>query len=155
MLILRQALMLLYTVSCAAEDWRSREISPGVSLGFGICGMVLQGMSVTGVPADMSRTEDFLRLAAAFGPGILCLLLSRLSGGGIGTGDGVYLLVAGWYLPFQKILCMLLISGMLVVVIALCILTFGGRKRRNSGKTELPYLTLMLPSYILTWVICR
>ena len=76
-------------------------------------------------------------------PGIALLLLSAVTEGGIGTGDGLFFLsVAGFLRPMESVLS--LIAAVFLASLAALVL-FGMKRDR---KASIPFLALMPPALL-------
>ncbi|MBO5353756.1 MAG: prepilin peptidase [Lachnospiraceae bacterium] len=78
-------------------------------------------------------------------PGLLLLLLSFCTRGGIGSGDGGVLCVLGTACGVQETVAVLGLAFVLEAVIAAGLLVM----RRAGRKTELPFLPCVLAGYIV------
>ncbi len=78
------------------------------------------------------------------GIGLLMLLISVATGGGIGGGDGIVAVVLGWYLGIWQVLLLFLFAFFSAGLLggALLLLKKAGRKSR------LPMLPFLLLSYV-------
>lgn len=120
---------------CAAEDIRKKEIHLNLILAFGIVGVVFHMLW------QMQTIENVL-----FGMGVggALLLLSVLTGGKIGTGDGILLVVTGIYLGLEQNLELLVCSLFICAVYALCLLVL----RKRSRKDTVAFVPFVLISYV-------
>lgn len=80
-------------------------------------------------------------------PGILLLLLSKVTGG-IGEADGIVLAFVGFICRNQSIL---LISGISLLYIFFYSMILFCTKRDR--RLQIPYLPFLLAAYLTTWII--
>ena len=142
MLLLRQVLILLFSLYCAWEDWLYRSIPAEAFVVFGCAGLLLL------IPEPVMPAA----LMQALLPGAVCLALMHLTGGQVGRGDAMYLLVAGLYLTWDRILTMLAVSAFLILAAAGVLLLRKGPVALRA-ETRLPYLTILFPALLCTWLI--
>ena len=123
----------IYALLCIAYDLRSHSVPLMVHLLFVLPGLIVFGNQLHGAlqacaltaqrmisatSADASSTElplwhPIWTALLPLLPGLLALLISRLSREALGLGDGLFLLIAGLYLQMRSML-LLLLSGILV-----------------------------------------
>lgn len=81
-------------------------------------------------------------------PGVLLLLLSKVTEGGIGAGDGLFFIsVAGFLAPKDSVLALL--SALVLAALAALFLFAAGKGR----KTSIPFLALTAPALVLLMLI--
>lgn len=87
---------------------------------------------------------SILSLVGGIGIGILMILVSKLTNGGFGMGDGGLLCVTGFYLGFYRNIELFLGALVLAAVWGgvLLVLKKAGRK------TELPFVPFLMTAYI-------
>ena len=132
------SLFLLFLGIAAWQDLRTRSISlevltAGAAAGMAVC--VLEGRGLEEIVPAI--------------PGIALLLINRFAGGIIGEGDGLFFLVAVFFLEWKEIV-LLLISGQFFcgifgLAMAVSVMTIGGRNG-NLRKMRLPFLPFLLPT---------
>ena len=137
------SLFLLFLGIAAWQDLRTRSISlevltAGAAAGMAVC--VLEGRGLE-------------EIVPAMIPGIALLLINRFADGIIGEGDGLFFLVAGFFLEWKEIV-LLLISGQFFcgifgLAMAVSVMTIGGGNG-NLRKIRLPFLPFLLP--IALWM---
>ncbi len=120
---------------CAAEDIRKKQIHLNLILAFGIIGVVFHMLW------QMQTIENVL-----FGMGVggALLLLSVLTRGKIGIGDGILLVVTGIYLGLEQNLELLVCSLFICAVYALFLLAL----RKRSRKDTVAFVPFVLISYV-------
>ena len=167
----REMAVLLFLAGCALTDLRDRRIR----LWFAVCFLVLgiacgtTGAFVGTAGAIGGAAETYEGTAAAIGgtgealdgvievsggaglamlPGAVVLALAVVSGGRIGCGDGIALIVAGLYLDVGSILAALLCALLLSSLFAGAVLVLTHRR-----KFSYPFLPFLLAGYLLSWTI--
>lgn len=120
---------------CSAEDIRKKQIRLNVILAFGIVGVILHMLW------QMQTIENVL---LGMGVGAALLLLAMFTGGKIGIGDGVLMVVTGIYLGLEQNLELFLCSLFICAVYALCLLIF----RKKGRKDTVAFVPFVLVSYV-------
>lgn len=116
-------------------DIRKSQISLGLTAVYAVLGifdMVLRGHS------------RMLLLAGA-APGLLLLSIGKLSGGAVGMGDGLVLLVCGLYMGFWRALELLTLALFLAAVWAGFLMIC----KKKSKKASFPFVPFLLAAYAL------
>jgi leader peptidase (prepilin peptidase)/N-methyltransferase len=134
--VLRCIVFAVFLVIAAWQDLRRLEIDLWIFGVFGLAAVVLciDSFILGGEPSWKECLAGGL-----FGGGFL--LISRVSGGGIGVGDGLFFVVAGLLLGLEK--CILLFVGatFLCGIYSLCFYTYKRlRYNLHVGKQLLPFL---------------
>lgn len=80
-------------------------------------------------------------------PGLLLLCIGKVSGGALGLGDGLIVLVAGLYMGIWKTLEFITVAVLLAAVWA-GILMFG---KKRGGKASFPFVPFLLAAYAAPW----
>lgn len=93
--------------------------------------------------------ENGLKIIGGILIGIVLLLLAKMTREKIGYGDGWIFVVTGIYLGFRGNIYLLLISLFLASLVSIYLLVF----KKANRKTELPFVSFLLPSYLLLFVI--
>lgn len=137
---MRQAWMIkgpvfLLLVWNAWQDCRKREIVP-VSLCIFLAGGILVNMVYA------YQTPGNIAGGLLIGAGML--LLSQLSRGAVGKGDGYLLCVAGLYLGMAETLALLLGGLLLCAAWALLLLAL----KRAEKNTDIPFIPFLLFAYL-------
>lgn len=138
-------LLAAYTLICGLEDLRHRKIRTDRSFLFAAIGLIF----------SLILRRDPAEILFALVPGLVFLILSGVSRGGIGIGDAVYLMVCAAYTNVERLLWMIVFSLFLSAVGALCMIVKGALQCRNIKNRSLPYLTFMIPALFGSFVIYR
>ena len=93
--------------------------------------------------------ENGLEILGGILIGIVLLLLAKITREKIGYGDGWIFVVTGIYLGFHSNMYLLLLSLFLASLVSICLLVF----KKVNKKTELPFVSFVLPGYLLLFVI--
>ncbi len=129
-------LFAVFLVLAAWQDLRSRSLGKGFLLLFGLAGGAL----------CLIEGRTWYLTAGSVSAGILLLLASRLTGGGIGEGDGWFFVVAGLFLKPEETY-FLLFSGLFIgSVFGLCMAVFMMGKGGGFRKMRIPFLPFLLPA---------
>lgn len=124
-------IMLLIFLGIAAYfDCRRRRI-PWSILGMGAVFMIICNV----MQWREFRTEIFWAVA----PGLLLLLLARITGENIGYGDGISVLLVGGMAGIRNCIGALCVSLLLLSLVALVLLVI----KRADRKTKIPYLPFL------------
>jgi leader peptidase (prepilin peptidase)/N-methyltransferase len=121
-------------------DIRSKRLPlwiTGIGAGIGIIFLILQG-------------SYNLSNATALLPGLLCLVIARVSREAIGYGDGLLLVMMGFYLKVSVLLGVCLWAITLAGIVALFLLATKKRK----GKQEIPFVPFIFVGFILEVILC-
>lgn len=93
--------------------------------------------------------ENGLKIIGGILIGIVLLLLAKMTREKIGYGDGWIFVVTGIYMGFRNNMYLLLLSLFLASLVSICLLVF----KKVNKKTELPFVSFILPGYLLLFVI--
>ena len=117
---------------CAWEDYRRKRVLVYTVLAFAIAGLVLHlcYMDIT-----------IFNMLAGIAIGCILLLVSRITGGRIGIGDGMILIVSGIYLGFTENI-RLFFHGLLFCGIWSLFLLVIRKKKRDEEIAFVPFLFL-------------
>lgn len=122
-------LIITYMLTAAIQDIRHREISLKLSVIFAVCGII----------CCIAGQRDIAETCRALMPGFLIMALSLISGGCVGIGDAVFVMICGLYMkPWQVIFAVLAGWGACAAAALMMIVRDGisGRRRLREG---LPY----------------
>lgn len=140
--------LLVYLAIESHRDIKEREISVKNTIWFAIIAILQKAGMCIFQSIDMTAGAAVLSLLMALLPGVLLLLLSRITRQAIGYGDGLLLLVCGLYLGGKEA-GVLFVTGLLILFpISLGLLISGHAKR----KTQLPFAPCLLAAYLL-WLL--
>lgn len=84
-----------------------------------------------------------LSLAGGIAVGIVMLMVSRLTKGGIGAGDGGVLCVTGIYLGFYKNIELFFLALVLAAFWSMMLVLL----KRAGGKTQIPFVPFLTAAY--------
>ena len=159
-------LFFIYALLCIAYDLRSHSVPLLVHLLFVLPGLIVFGNQLHGaLQACALTTQRMISATSADAssdglplwhsiwtvllpllPGLLALLISRLSREALGLGDGLFLLIAGLYLQMRSML-LLLRSGILVgFLVSAVLLIHGHIHGRSMRKVCFPWIPCTLPA---------
>lgn len=159
-------LFFIYALLCIAYDLRSHSVPLLVHLLFVLPGLIVFGNQLHGalqacaltahqiVPDTLPDTSSavlspWLPIRTALLPllpGLLALLLSKLTREALGLGDALFLLIAGLYVPMRSML-LLLLSGILVgFLVSAVLLIYGHIHDRSMRNVRFPWIPCTLPA---------
>lgn len=155
-------LFFIYALLCIAFDLRSRSVPLMMHLLFMLPGLIIFGNQLHGafqacaltahqmVPDTLPDTSSaVLPIRTALLPllpGLLALLLSKLTREALGLGDALFLLIAGLYVPMRSML-LLLLSGILVgFLVSAVLLIYGHIHGRSMRNVRFPWIPCTLPA---------
>lgn len=130
-----QAVVVSMLTLCSAEDMKRKQIRLNPVLLFGILGIFFH---------MLWRVQSIENILLGMSVGVVLLMLSVLTGGRIGAGDAVLLIVTGIYLGLEQNL-QLFFSGLsLCGMWALGLLIL----RKKSRKDSIPFVPFLLAAYM-------
>lgn len=156
----------IYALLCIAYDLRSRSVPLLVHLLFVLPGLIVFGNQLQGALQACMLTAQQMAPAPSADPssvalqlwhlgrtallpllpGLLALLISRLTREALGLGDGLFLLITGLYLPMRSML-LLLLSGILVgFLVSAVLLIYGRTHGRSMRNVCFPWIPCTLPA---------
>ena len=159
-------LFFIYALLCIAFDLRCRSVPLLVHLLFVLPGLIVFGNQLHGAfqacalsahqmaPDTLPDTSSaalqlwhLIRTALLpLLPGLLALLLSKLTRGALGLGDALFLLISGLYIPTRSML-LLLLSGILVgFLVSAVLLIYGRIYGRSMRNVRFPWIPCTLPA---------
>lgn len=155
-------LFFIYALLCIAFDLRSRSVPLMMHLLFMLPGLIIFGNQLHGafpacaltahqmVPDTLPDTSSaVLPIRTALLPllpGLLALLLSKLTREALGLGDALFLLITGLYVPMHSML-LLLLSGILVgFLVSAVLLIYGHIHGRSMRNVRFPWIPCTLPA---------
>lgn len=135
-------------LAAAWEDLKSREVSLFLCLMMAFIGMVAAGLNflteVAGSAIFFSSDKIMYKIAALT-PGAVLLVLSRVSRGAVGEGDGWFFLGTGLCLGCEKTFLLLAGGILLCGLFSLPVLVMGYVYGKNRRKMEVPFLPFLVP----------
>ena len=130
-----QAVVMGMLTLCSAEDIKKKQICLNRVLFFGILGILFH---------MLWRMQSIENLLLGMSVGVVLLFLSVLTGGRIGAGDAVLLIVTGIYLGLEKNLELFFSGLFLCSIWALGLLVLRKRNRKDS----IPFVPFLLAAYM-------
>ncbi|MCR5371729.1 MAG: prepilin peptidase [Clostridium sp.] len=137
-----------FLLTAAAEDMRHRQVSRRLLITAAFCGIPwgLRGAFCGGAAS----------FAAGFLPGAMLLLLSRLSRGAVGSGDGIFFLAAALYLPADELFGLFFGGMMLCGLYSAAVIVKRIFANRPTGSCRVAFLPFLVPVWLLQAVSgCR
>lgn len=128
----------IFLLAAAWEDGREKAVSVWLFKSAGAAGVVLALLR-----KDMGAE---MLLSCMVGGGLL--LLSRLTGEAIGTGDGCFFIVSGFFLSALLNLKLLIYGTFLNGIVCGGIYIWGLLKGRDVKKKSVPFLPFLVPVWI-------
>ena len=130
-----QAVVMGMLTLCSAQDIKKKQIRLNMVLFFGILGILLH---------MLWRMQSIENLLLGMSVGVVLLFLSVLTGGRIGAGDAVLLIVTGIYLGLEQNLelffCGLFMCSMCSLVLFVL--------RKKGRKDSVPFVPFLLAAYM-------
>lgn len=124
----------------SVEDVRHKKIS--------LFPIIIMGMTLMGLA--LWEGKDFLFIFIGLIPGLMAMLLSVLTKGGMGMGDAVLLMAVGVYLGLWDGLAVLMLGLLLSSLTAIILLVL----RKAHLKTELPFVPFYFGG-IVVWEVFK
>lgn len=137
---------MLYAFSCMVSDIRHRSISPVQCLAAGVIGAILSAMSFINSSTDIS--EHIICQLSSFIPGIFVIIASALTKGAVGIGDGIFVLICGWYMGLGEVAVMLITAWLLCAAASLFLIVKKGLRHTKADMT-LPFIAFIFPVLIV------
>lgn len=131
----RHAAMIGMLTICAVTDIQKKKICINLVLTFGIIGVVLH---------MIWREQSIQSLLLGMAIGVSLLIFSVISGGKVGAGDGMILMVTGVYLGIRQNAELFLTGLVFCSMWAMYLMVF----KRKSRKTEIPFVPFLLAAYV-------
>ena len=140
---MKEMLFLIFLAVAAWQDMRDKEIDAWLYVVFG--GLIWFGKLCFDGPVELWRE------AVNAVPGIALVLLSRLSGGAVGEGDGWFFVVAGVALGVRNAVALFFISLFLCCLWCAGMAVWGWRRRISVRRRTVPFLPFVLPAVL--WIL--
>lgn len=144
---MRKLLLGIFLSGCAWTDGKKREINLFWILLWSVLGSIYLIAGLWGVGL-LDWKVGLLRRASGVLIGIFLLLVSFISKGQVGMGDGLVFLVCGLFLDFWE--SSVLLMGGLLLLLLRCLLSFfkEWRKTGTIMKKEMPLIPYVFVAYI-------
>jgi leader peptidase (prepilin peptidase)/N-methyltransferase len=136
--IVRNTIFTCFLLAAAWQDFREKSIGLKLCFAFGIIGAFL-------IFTDIASLRTYLSGGAI---GFLILVISHITDGAIGQGDGLFFIVSGLYTGFGMNLKLLLYGAFFNGIICLMIYLIGIMKGEDRRKTAIPFLPCLVPVWI-------
>lgn len=96
----------------------------------------------------LHRQQRLILLVGAV-PGLLLLSAAKFSGGAVGMGDGLVVLVCGLYMGIWKTLEFTMLALLLAAVWAGFLMIF----KKKNRKASFPFVPFLLAAYAVPWLL--
>ena len=140
---MKEMLFLIFLAVAAWQEMRDKEIDAWLYVVFG--GLLWFGKLCFDGPVELWRE------AVNAVPGIALVLLSRLSGGAVGEGDGWFFVVAGVALGVRNAVALFFMSLFLCCLWCAGMAVWGWRRRISVRRKTVPFLPFVLPAVL--WIL--
>lgn len=140
---MKEMLFLIFLAVAAWQDMRDKEIDAWLYVVFG--GLIWFGKLCFDGPVELWQE------AVNAVPGIALVLLSRLSGGAVGEGDGWFFVVAGVALGVWNAVALFFMSLFLCCLWCAGMAVWGWRRRISVRRKTVPFLPFVLPAVL--WIL--
>ena len=130
-----QAVVMGMLTLCSAQDIKKKQIRLNMVLFFGILGILLH---------MLWRMQSIENLLLGMSVGVVLLFLSVLTGGRIGAGDAVLLIVTGIYLGLEQNLELFFCGLIMCSMCSLVLLVL----RKKGRKDSVPFVPFLLAAYM-------
>lgn len=137
----RIAIVMLLLFICMITDLKEGKINVILCLVGGMLGITLDILEIIGGKEAMDYVVSII-------PGIMFILMSRVTAGAVGLGDGIVLITVGLFIDVGHIICLLTVALLLSALIALIIMVFFHR----NGKTEIPFIPFLFVGMVCSLV---
>lgn len=105
--------------------------------------------AVLSIPYLMMGGQKISLLLAGAVPGLFLLCIGKASGGALGLGDGLVILVSGLYMGIWKALEWLALALLLAAVWAGFLLVF----KKKGRKASFPFVPFLMAAYVIPMAI--
>lgn len=156
-------IILLFLMSAAIFDWKTREIPVWIYILGGTEAVLWRINSMTAFSEGWKIEKwiiilhgntdglSFLEIAGGAFIGVILLMLSKMTEGAVGPGDGMLFFITGIYLGFWKNVMLLWGSLLLCSCWGIGLLAVRQIKWTAGKRTEIPFLPFVLPVGI--WIL--
>lgn len=156
-------IILLFLMSAAIFDWKTREIPVWIYILGGTEAVLWRINSMTAFSEGWKIEKwiivlhgntdglSFLEIAGGAFIGVILLMLSKMTEGAVGPGDGMLFFITGIYLGFWKNVMLLWGSLLLCSCWGIGLLAVRQIKWTAGKRIEIPFLPFVLPVGI--WIL--
>lgn len=130
-----RAVLLIFMAAAAYQDWKEKQINAGIFLVAAFCGIALQA----GV-----QNENVWSILTGVGVGLVLLLFAWITGGSVGAGDGMMIMICGIYLGFWKNISLFMTALVMAGSAALFVIVV----RKKGRNYRLPFVPFVLAAYL-------
>lgn len=138
-------LLTAFLIWNSITDIKYRKISVISMLVFGIVGVAI---GVTEIMAGQSFFQMLKYILLGSVPGLVMCILSLLSRGSLGMGDGVLILILGIYTGIRKMSAVLIWAFLLASVWAIGMLVIKKKNRCDS----FPFVPFITIGFLVNWL---
>lgn len=143
--MLINSLVGILLIIASISDMKKRRISHRVLLIFGA--LIIPVFFINGYTEDM---QALLRGLIGLLPGVLFLLLGKLTRESVGYGDGYMICIIGMYLGLKKTVVLVFIALFLISISSILLLLL----RKVNRKSELPFVPALLAAFFMQNMMC-
>lgn len=136
-------LFFIYLCCAACQDIYRRELDFRFLICFGLLGVL----------NCLTQEKSLILTGVSVAEGVGILILSRLTRGGVGEGDGWFFVISGLLLGPEENMALLLSGLALCGVFCLVLVTVAFVRGKGVRKLRIPFLPFLLPAGI--WMAFR
>lgn len=141
--ILKTLLAFVYSAICAYTDLKYRRINLKISFIIALIGVILIFFTVQLVTDK--EDGDIFSIFISFIPGIILSVIAFLSGGGIGIGDAIFILISGLYFSLSEVIAILTLTWLITAIFAVFLIVTTKEGRKSLKKKEIPFISVAFP----------
>lgn len=134
-----KAVLAIFMIQAAYTDIKKKEVNLILCLAFMLIALCINGINL--VRGLVKMNEILLSVV----PGVLLLIISKITNQSIGVGDSVVAVVIGLLIGFEKTVVVLMIGFMVSAFISILLMVF---KKVNKNH-ELPFVPILFLATIL------
>ena len=138
--IIRMSLVLAVLIVCAVSDYRKKEIKLIFPMFLAIAAAAM---------FFLGRDIAVKSVIAGMAEGIVIIVLSQITQGRIGMGDGILLASTGLMLGWKDNLIMFFFACLLSACVSVLILTL----KKGDRETKIPFIPFMVPGFLISVLI--
>lgn len=146
---LKQSVLFIFAAVCAAEDIKHRSIRIKTFIAGGVIGLLLYIMQ--NIALNTGAVQAASELFKALMPGMAVVMISIITGGAIGIGDGLFVLICGFYTEAKILSLIFAAAWFLCALVSIFMITLDFTAHKKSKK-PLPFIAFMLPMFIVVQV---